>query len=109
MTTTRTNRSTPTTCRLGHLNQVNHHVGNNIPPRRTTIIEDIVNKTPHNGKTGTTGESGKPLPVTTNHHGHPKSQAIHTLQPINTLLGTTVIPIHIVLLPASLRLHILNL
>ena len=62
----RTDLSTLTTCLPVHLNHANHQVGNNLPLRKITIIEDIVNKIHHNGKTGTTGANGRPPPVTTN-------------------------------------------
>ena len=61
----RTDLSTCTTCLPVHLSHVNHHVGNNLPPRKTTIA-DTVNKTHHNGKTGTTGANGSPPSATNN-------------------------------------------
>ena len=108
-TTIRTNLSILTMFLPVHLNHLNHHVGNNPPLRRTTINEDIVNKIHHNGKTGTAGANGRPPPVTTNPYGQPKNQTTPTLQPTSTLTGTTLIPNHIILQPASLRLLTPNL
>jgi len=90
MTKTRTIRSTPTTCLLDlldPLNHVHHHVGKNIPPMRTTTIEYLVTKTPHNGKTGMTGANGKPLPVTTTPHGHPQNKPFLLYNPSTRYLG----------------------
>ena len=42
----RTNLSILTTCLPVHLNHVNHHVDNNLPLRRTTIIEDTSQQDP---------------------------------------------------------------
>ena len=91
-------------CLPVHLNHVNHHIGNNLPLRKTTIIEDTVNKIHHNGKTGTTGANGRPPPATTNPLGHPENQTTPTLQSTNTLPGTPLTSIHTILQPASLRL-----
>jgi len=42
----RTNLSILTTCLPVHLNHVNHHVDNNLPLRRSTIIEDTSQQDP---------------------------------------------------------------
>ena len=77
-----------------HLNHANHQVGNNLPLRKTTIIEDSVNKIHHNGKTGTTGANGRPPPVTTNPPGHTENQTTLNLQSTSTLpLGQHSLPL----------------
>ena len=67
----KTDLSTLKTCLPVHLSHVSHHIGNNLPPRKTTTIEDTVNKIHHNGKIGTTGANGSTPPATTNPPGHP--------------------------------------
>ena len=90
----RTDLSTLTTCLPVHLNHANHQVGNNLPLRKITIIEDIVNKIHHNGKTGTTGANGRPPPVTTNPPGHTEIQTTLNLQSTSTLpLGQHSLPL----------------
>ena len=96
----RTDPSTLKTCLPVHLSHVNHHVGNNLPPRKTTTIEDTVNKIHHNGKTGTTGANGSPPPATTNPPGHPGNQTTPALYSTNTLPGTPLTSIHTILQPA---------